>query len=255
MAQKRLATYYGELNVGFGRDGDPSKTQSFKMLFDTGSCEFWIPSDDCQTKRCQSHNRYSRSNTFKTYNNAKMSIQYLSGKVQGDMCMETIGLGDLIIKDQVIGIAKEVEIPLLDEVIWDGILGLAYPNKNLISKGISPIFDNIINQDLLHKRGEKNQFSYYLGIDRGAIIFGGADMRFKQNINEEFKWSPITEKNYWTITLIDIKKYKNRPQLQQDDDMVTGALCPYGCKSIVDTGTYLIYGPSDQLQVTYIEII
>lgn len=80
-------------------------------------------------------------------------------------------------------------------------------------------------------------------------------MRFKQNINEEFKWSPITEKNYWTITLIDIKKYKNRPQLEQDDDMVTGALCPYGCKSIVDTGTYLIYGPSDQLQVTYFKII
>jgi len=251
LAQKRLATYYGELNVGFGRDGDPSKTQSFKMLFDTGSCEFWIPSYDCQTKRCLSHNRYSISNTFKTYNNAKMSIQYLSGKVQGDMCMETIGLGDLIIKDQVIGIAKEVEIPLLDEVIWDGILGLAYPNKNLVSKGIAPIFDNIINQDLLHKRGEKNQFSYYLGIDRGAIIFGGADMRFKQNINEEFKWSPITEKNYWTITLIDIKKYKNHPQPEQDDDMVTGALCPYGCKSIVDTGTYLIYGPSDQLQVTH----
>ena len=31
--------------------------------------------------------------------------------------------------------------------------------------------------------------------------------------------------------------------------MVGDALCPNGCKSIIDTGTYLIYGPSDQLQV------
>jgi len=31
----------------------------------------------------------------------------------------------------VIGIANEVEIPLLDEVIWDGILGLSFPNENL----------------------------------------------------------------------------------------------------------------------------
>ncbi len=30
--------------------------------------------------------------------------------------------------------------------------------------------------------------------------------------------------------------------------MVEDALCPYGCKSIVDTGTYLIYGPASQLQ-------
>lgn len=251
LAQKRLATYYGELNVGFGRNGDSSKTQTFKMLFDTGSCEFWIPSSECTTKRCLTHNRYSKSDTYRSYKNAKMSIQYLSGKVEGDMCMENIGLGDLMIQGQVIGVANEVEIPLLDEVIWDGILGLAYPNKNLQHKGISPLFDSIIKQGLLHKRGEKNQFSYYLGLDRGAIIFGGADMRFKQNVNEEFKWSPISEKNYWTITLMDIKKYKPNVNTNSEE-MSRGALCPYGCKSIVDTGTYLIYGPSDQLQVLLI---
>lgn len=60
-----------------------------------------------------------------------MAIQYLSGKVQGDMARETITLGDLVVKEQIIGIATEVEVPLLDEVVWDGILGLAYPNQNL----------------------------------------------------------------------------------------------------------------------------
>ena len=92
-------------------------------------------------------------------------------------------------------------------MIWDGILGLAYPNKNLQKKHIKPLFDTIISQNLLKNRGEKNQFSYYLGAEKGSISFGGADMRFKKNINEEFKWAPITERNYWTISLLDIKKY------------------------------------------------
>ena len=94
------------------------------MLFDTGSCEFWIPSIQCNSKRCLTHSRYSKSDTFTPYNTSKMAIQYLSGKVEGEMCKENIGLGDLIIPHQVIGVAREVEIPLLDEVIWDGILGL-----------------------------------------------------------------------------------------------------------------------------------
>jgi cathepsin D len=245
LAQKRLATFYGELNVGFGRYGDPAKTQSFKMLFDTGSCEFWIPSKECSTKRCVTHTQYTRSQTYKPYHNARMAIQYLSGKVEGEMALESIGLGDLIVPNQVIGIAKEVEIPLLDEVCWDGILGLAYPNKNLIKKNISPLFDNIINQNLLKNRGEKNQFAYYLGVDRGAITFGGADMKFKKSLDEEFKWAPIMEKNYWTITLLDIKKYRNRERMPSNNS--ASSQCMLGCKAIVDTGTYLIYGPSDQL--------
>lgn len=57
-----------------------------------------------------------------------MQIQYLSGKVQGDMVYEDIMIGDLKVKNQVIGIANEVDIPLLEDVTWDGILGLAYAN-------------------------------------------------------------------------------------------------------------------------------
>jgi len=86
------------------------------MLFDTGSCEFWIPSKECSTKRCLTHTRYTQSKTFAPYKNAKIAIQYLSGKVTGDMAKETIGLGGLIIPGQIIGIAKEVEIPLLDVI-------------------------------------------------------------------------------------------------------------------------------------------
>jgi len=77
------------------------------------------------------------------------------------MGKETIILGDLVVPNQIIGVADRVDVPLLDEVTWDGILGLAYPNKNLRNQGIDPLMDNIIKQSLLLNRGEKNQFSYY----------------------------------------------------------------------------------------------
>lgn len=47
------------------------------------------------------------------------------------MAYENIEIGDLKIHKQVIGVAKEVNIPLLDNVDWDGIIGLAYANQNL----------------------------------------------------------------------------------------------------------------------------
>lgn len=75
------------------------------------------------------------------------------------MGKETIILGDLVVPNQVIGVADRVDVPLLDEVTWDGILGLAQPNKNLKSQNIDPLIDNIIKQNLLSSRGEKNQFS------------------------------------------------------------------------------------------------
>lgn len=74
------------------------------------------------------------------------------------MGQDTITLGDLKINNQVIGVATEVEIPLLDEVVWDGILGLAYPNNNMKKKQIKPLFDNIISQQLLGKKERKINF-------------------------------------------------------------------------------------------------
>jgi len=83
------------------------------MLFDTGSCELWIPSIECVTKRCITHTRYRKSWTFHPYPQT-ISIQYLSGKITGDMSKETIGIGKLTIPNQIIGVANVVDIPLLD---------------------------------------------------------------------------------------------------------------------------------------------
>jgi len=53
----------------------------------------------------------------------------------------------------------------LDDVTWDGILGLAYANANLKKLGIKTLMDNVIEEKSLTKLKESNQFAYYLGPD------------------------------------------------------------------------------------------
>jgi len=72
------------------------------------------------------------------------------------MIYETLTIGDLVVKNQVIGMGNQVDIPLLEDVTWDGILGLAYANANLKRLGIKTLMDNVIDQKSLVKLNELN---------------------------------------------------------------------------------------------------
>jgi hypothetical protein len=240
LTEKHLATYFGKISIN---------QHDFKVLFDTGSCEFWVPSEQCRTARCMRHRRFPHdNNNVRLASATGMNIQYLSGRVAGDMVYETIRLGDIEVKNQVVGLAKVVDIELLDDVKWDGILGLAYPNPSLQQQGITPLFDTIVNSRVLSgpPRNLANQFAYYIDDTKGAITFGGANCDLinqgsKSACIDKFKFVPVTEKTYWTIRINDVRvQYPGQPERSGN--------CPAGgCKAIVDTGTYLIYGPEGQV--------
>jgi len=270
LSQKRLATYYGEVHIG---------TQPFKgawtksslavldspcrptfllrrlrqipplhfpsaVLFDTGSCEFWVPSVECEKhtqppERCGKHSQYkpALSRKFQRFSATKrMLIQYLSGKVEGDLVVEDVRVGALTVPEQVVGTAETIDVPLLDEVRWDGILGLAYPSSALAKKGVMPFFDNVMAKRLV----PANIFGYYLGPRGGEVTFGAVDRRFIQP-GAEFVYAAVTQRGYWTVGITDIVLH-----YPGTGDVATG-LCrgrPRGmCKAIIDTGTYLVYGP------------
>ena len=44
------------------------------------------------------------------------------------------------------GFAEEIEIPILEDVAWDGILGLAFQNKKLKEQGTKTFVDNLIGK-------------------------------------------------------------------------------------------------------------
>lgn len=67
------AQYYGEVQIG-------TPPQKFKLIFDTGSSNIWVPSVQCWSASCWTHNTYKSklSSTYK-YNGTKINLKYGSG--------------------------------------------------------------------------------------------------------------------------------------------------------------------------------
>jgi Eukaryotic aspartyl protease len=225
-------------------------------LFDTGSCEFWVPSETCSrftqpVDRCSKHARYditkSSSNAaarFASTPNQRMLIQYLSGKVEGDLITEEVRVGDLVVADQQFGAAETIDVPLLDSVHWDGIVGLAYPSSALARTGVTPFFDNVIAKKLL----PSSVFGYYLGPRSGMVTFGAVDLKYIAP-GAEFVYAAVTHKSYWTVGVVDVIL------TYPDGSRVATGVCKsrvHGrCRAIIDTGTYLVYGPQEQVSLLF----
>uniref|UniRef100_A0A8D2J3S2 cathepsin E n=1 Tax=Varanus komodoensis TaxID=61221 RepID=A0A8D2J3S2_VARKO len=218
--------YFGQISIG-------NPPQNFTVLFDTGSSNLWVTSIYCTSKACAAHNQFhpSESSTYQEVG-TPFSIQYGTGSLTGIIGSDQVTIEGLTVENQ--QFAESVTEPgntFLDAE-FDGILGLAYPA--LAVDGVTPVFDNMMAQNLV----ELPLFSVYMNRNPdssvgGELIFGGYDhSHFSGNLN----WIPVTKQGYW--------------QIQLDNIQVGGeiAFCAEGCQAIVDTGTSLITGPTEDIK-------
>jgi len=147
-------------------------------------------------------------------------------------CDGTISTGQIHIKNQKFG-NVESQKTIFRGDNFESIIGMAYPA--LAEEGVTPVFDEMINQDLLHH----NIFSFYFTTMQADGLGIKSDMTFgyydKAKYKGEMKWHPIKFKYMFGVELNDIKF----------NGKSTG-LCGKGknCLITFDSGTSLMSVPT-----------
>ncbi|XP_037352993.1 renin isoform X3 [Talpa occidentalis] len=142
--------YYGEISIG-------TPPQTFKVIFDTGSANLWVPSSKCSPlyMACEIHSPYdsSESSTYME-NGTDFTIRYGSGQVKGFLSQDVVTVGGITVT-QTFG--EVTELPLIPFMLakFDGVLGMGFPAQAV--GGVTPVFDHILSQGVL----KEDVFSVY----------------------------------------------------------------------------------------------
>ncbi|XP_063274550.1 renin [Prinia subflava] len=223
--------YFGEISIG-------TPAQTFKVVFDTGSANLWVPSYKCSPlySACVSHSRYDSSKS-RTYiaNGTGFAIRYGSGSVKGVLSQDIVTVSDIPIVQV---FAEATALPAFPFIFarFDGVLGMGYPGQAI--DGITPVFDRIVAQQVLRE----DAFSvYYSRASKnsplkpgGEIILGGSDPAYYTG---DFHYLNVSRSGSWQISMKGVS---------------VGAevlFCREGCLVAVDTGASYITGPAGPVSV------
>ncbi|CAG8450467.1 4113_t:CDS:1 [Ambispora leptoticha] len=221
--------YYGPITIG---------NQNFKVKFDTGSADLWVPSVDCVKVACYNKTRYNKDKdpTFKALNN-NFYVEYASGFASGKSGQSDFSIAGLQVKGQSFGLVDELSENRKNKP-YDGLMGMAYDNLS-DNKQKTPI-------TLLAEQGLIDPiFAFKLGRDAdktaSELTIGGWDSMFNNKI-------------YWTNVVTSKSKGYYYWEIPLDDSFVNGKSLGLGFQNrtvIVDTGTTIIFVPPQDAKEIY----
>jgi len=230
--------YYGQVSVG-------SPPQVFTVVFDTGSGNLLLPSQECVDEACTSHKRFdsglsatalqvvdadhpnqkvgpdgSRDVVTITFGTGEMSGVY----IRDNVCL---GAGDICCQANFVAATEESDEPF-SLVPFDGILGLSLAQ---MAEGPSfSVLDRLVESGVL----SQGLFSVFFGNEgeQSEITFGSFK---KEQMATEIFWAPVTVPGYWQVAMDDITLANKN----------LGLCSASKCQVAVDTGTSLLAGPTD----------
>lgn len=220
--------YYGTIGLG-------TPPQDFKVIYDTGSSNLWVPAESCSG--CGLHSKFSPENSHSFHDNGtSITIRYGSGPITGTVANDVVNLGSGIIKNSpFITVTKNsLGLPYILGK-FDGISGLGL--DKISAGGMPSLLTQIKNSKLV----AHDYFSVYLGDEsgnKGSITFGTTNPTLYTG---DIVYHNITDSGYWEIPL---EGYGLGDKISQKNSYT----------AIMDTGTSLIAAPEEDTKVIVSQI-
>ncbi|KAH6944834.1 hypothetical protein HPB50_005509 [Hyalomma asiaticum] len=184
--------YFGQLTIG-------TPPQSFKLLMDTGSSNFWVPSAKCkESMACRDHAKYdsSKSSTYKA-SSLSIRIRYSGGVVRGFTSIDNVGVGPATVTQYKFAEMDHADGKLFRNAKYDGIFGLAF--RSISQNNQLPLFDAMVKQGVVRQA----VFSLYLSKqpseqNGGEIYFGGINTR---RYTGDVHYVAVNKLAHWQVTM------------------------------------------------------
>ncbi|CAD5233670.1 unnamed protein product [Bursaphelenchus xylophilus] len=196
--------YYGRVVVG-------TPLKEYRVVFDTGSTNFWIMSSKCRVetktgKACKDKSLYNKhSSSTYTKRSGKFRQLYEIGFAYGDFAQDVVAIGtlkshSLLTPNVTFGLANVIDTASQDDVI-DGVMGLGFPKPG------EP--ESLINRAVAEGKLEKPLYTVWMKkvggeVDRlgGEILFGDVD---SEKCEASVGYTNLTSTNYWQFDVNDVE--------------------------------------------------
>ncbi|CAE7256873.1 CTSD, partial [Symbiodinium necroappetens] len=194
--------------IYFGVVGLGTPIQAFRVVFDTGSANLWVPSSECiNCDTTKLHRKFDgpRSSTYE-HSNYIVKLTYGTGSCKGYLARDRLYLGNVTVEQVPFVEAVQVSSPFPNSD-FDGIFGLALSGLASPSGVQSPL------ESLFRTHGKqmKDQvFSFQMPSDPmkpGQLLLGEVPMqRYPQGI----RWLDVMETpgasgrspySYWAVSM------------------------------------------------------
>lgn len=152
--------------------------QNFNILMDSGSADFWVGSESCQSQQgtCGNHTFLgSKSSSSFVQSNQNFNVTYGSGAVAGVLCQDNVNMAGLQLNNHTFGVANEESVQFsADTVPFDGLMGLA--QSILSNEKVPTPVEFLASNGLISSAISSFKISRLADqLNDGQVTFGGLD--------------------------------------------------------------------------------